>query len=66
MDFEAQRLFVLITLTSTAVGTFFGMWSWLETGNPTARILVIVSLVVFAPVYYVFERRYNRRRVVEE
>jgi hypothetical protein len=59
MDREAQKILILVLLVSTVVCGILGMWGWFEVGSSAARGLAVASMLVFAPAYYLYERRYN-------
>ncbi len=59
MDREAQRTLLLVVLVSALVCGALSMWAWFEVGSSAGRGLAVACLLIFAPAYYLFERRYN-------
>jgi hypothetical protein len=61
MTDDKRRMTVQISMAALVVAGLMGVLGWLQTGSLSARLLIIVSLVMFAVAYYVFETQFNER-----
>lgn len=61
MTNDKRRLTLRACMGALIVAGLLGLAGWLISGNEAGRLLVVVSLIMFALAYYVLETQYSGR-----